>query len=547
MPPFLHQIAAHEPTRDEAQKRRWIYIPYDRLNDRIGPLAETAPEDSIIVLMESRAKGVRRDYHKKKLVLVLSAMRHFALDQAARGCRVVYGSSPAGFSDGLLELQEKWNWPELLTNRPAERELREELRDAKAQRGLRIRVTRDTAWLTTREEFETLFGTWDRERWQRGERRQYLMDTFYRAMRRRTGILMERGKPVGGKWSYDAANRKPYRGQVPVPHRPEFPPDAITQEVIALINQRHPDHFGTTDGFNLPVTREDALVAWRFALGHLLPHFGPWEDAMSTEHPDLFHSMTSPAVNLSLLLPRELVDETAEAFAQGEIPLESAEGFVRQVLGWREFMRHVHEATDGYRALGAVNEAGEATPNALGASIPLPPVYWGRPSGMHCMDTVVSGVLANGWSHHITRLMVLSNLATLCGFSPRQLTDWFWFAYVDAYDWVVEPNVLGMATFADGGLTATKPYISGAAYIDRMSDFCGRCALDPKRATGAGSCPFTAFYWTFLDRHQQALEKLERMRMPLRTLRMKSEKDREGLRRRAQDALVQITAGERVT
>ena len=472
---FLDDIAQYAPSAAEARSRRWVYVPYDRLHDGVGPLAQSPPEDTIVVLMESRGKGTRRPYHKKKLVLVLSAMRHFALEQAERGCRVVYGASPSSFSDGLLQLQEHWKWPELLVNVPAERELRVELREAKQDRGLRLRAVTDTAWLSTREDFESIFGAFDPERAKPNAKRQYLMDTFYRAMRRKTGFLMERSKPIGGKWSYDTENRKPFRNEVPVPVRPTFTPDAITREVIALVNQRHPDHFGTTDGFDMAVTREQAEAVWQFALEKLLPYFGPWEDAMSTAHPDLFHSTTSALINLTLLRPRDVLEQTMEAFAHGHIPLESAEGFLRQVLGWREFMRHLHEATDGYRALAPTTDVMQgAEPNFLHATRKLPAVYWGAPSGMRCMDMVVAGVVQNGWSHHITRLMVLSNLATLAGFSPRELTDWFWFAYVDAYDWVVETNVLGMSTFADGGITATKPYVSGAAYINRMSDFCGK-------------------------------------------------------------------------
>lgn len=541
--PFLEHIRQFEPTTDEANARRWIYVPYDRLHDNVGPLGETRPENAIVVLMESRAKGTRREYHKKKLTLVLSAMRHFALEQAARGCRVVYGSSPASFSDGLLELQERWQWKELVVNRPAERELRTELREARADRGLRIRAVRDTAWLSTTEDFEAVFGkpeaASERNTQRVAGQRQYLMDRFYRHMRRKTGLLMQGAQPEGGSWSYDAENRKPYRGEVAIPPRPSFPPDEITQEVMALIQQRHPEHFGIIDGFDLPVTRKDAEAAWSFALDALLPHFGPWEDAMSVEEPDLFHSLTSSSVNLTLLRPIDMVTQVAEAYAAGKVPLQSAEGFTRQLLGWREFMRHIHEATDGFRTLQK-----DGAPSFLDAHRKLPPVYWGVRSGMRCMDTVVAQVIEKGWSHHITRLMVLSNLATLCGFSPRELTDWFWFAYVDAYDWVVEPNVLGMATFADGGLTATKPYVSGAAYINRMSNYCGRCALDPKKSTGPGSCPFTALYWTFLERHADTLAGNQRMRMPLNTLAKKSAKDRDALRARAEEAIEMLERGE---
>lgn len=543
MTPFLKQVKKFEPTADEARRRRWIYVPYDRLHDGVGPLSETRPEDAVVVLMESRAKGTRRDYHKKKLTLVLSAMRHFALEQGERGCRVVYGASPTSFSDGLMALQERWAWTEIVANRPAERELRVELREAKAS-GLRIRAVHDTAWLSTTEDFEAVFGrpeaAGQKPNTQRvSGQRQYLMDRFYRYMRRKTGYLMKGAQPVGGKWSYDAENRKPYRGEVPIPERPSFPPDEITREVMALIEQRHPAHFGSTEGFDMPVTRAAAEQAWKFALERMLPHFGPWEDAMSAVHPDLFHSLTSAPLNLTLLRPADMVQATVEAYEAGKIPLASTEGFVRQLLGWREFMRHIHEATDGYRTVQK-----DGAPSFLDARRKLPPVYWGVTSGMRCMDTVVAQVIDKGWSHHITRLMVLSNLATLCGFSPRELCDWFWFAYVDAYDWVVEPNVLGMSTFGDGGLTATKPYVSGAAYINRMSDYCGKCALDPRKALGPGSCPFTALYWSFLERNEAKLAGNLRMRMPLNTMLNKSAAEREALRARAAEAIGMLERGE---
>ncbi len=540
---FLEQIKRFEPTPDEARARQWIYVPYDRLHDGVGPLSETAPADAVVVLMESRGKGTRRPYHKKKLTLVLSSMRHFALEQGARGCRVVYGASPTSFSDGLMQLQARWDWSELVVNRPAERELRVELGEAKAD-GLRLREVEDTAWLTTTEDFQGVFGKPEtggpeRNTQQVSGRRQYLMDRFYRAVRRKTGFLMEGAQPIGGQWSYDAENRKPYRGEVPIPARPNFAPDAITLEVMELIGQRHPDHFGTLEGFEMPVTRADAERGWQFALENMLPHFGPWEDAMSAAHPDLFHSLTSAPVNLTLLRPIDIVTQTVAAYHEGKIPLQSTEGFVRQLLGWREFMRHIHEATDGYRTVQK-----DGAPSFLDAHRALPPVYWGVRSGMRCMDTVVAQVIDKGWSHHITRLMVLSNLATLCGFSPRELTDWFWFGYVDAYDWVVEPNVLGMSTFGDGGLTATKPYVSGAAYINRMSDYCGKCALDPRKSLGPGSCPFTSLYWSFLERNEAKLAGNQRMRMPLNTMLKKSAKEREALRARAEEAIGMLERGE---
>lgn len=516
---FFERVRKAAPTRNEARDRRWIYVPYDRLTDRAGPLLKTAAAESGIVMVESLEKGMRRPYHKKKLALVLANERHFALEQAARGVKVIYIFTRKSFGEGLLEAQETYGLEQITVMRPAERELRVDLDRARAQ-GLRLKEVEDATWLTREGEFDDVFGK---------SPGPFLMDRFYRAIRKRSGLLMEGGKPMGGKFSFDQENRKPYRGAVRVPERPSFAPDALTTEVLRLVAKQFPTHFGSLDGFDLPVTAEQAQAAWSFALTHLLPYFGPWEDAMSSSQPDLFHSKISALMNLSRVLPHEVVEDVAAAQAAGKIPLASAEGFIRQVLGWREFMRHVHRATDGYRKLPGFN--------ALDAARPLPAVYWGVPSGLNCMDSVVRQVLGDGWSHHITRLMVLSNLATLCGFSPRELTDWFWIAYVDAYDWVVESNVLGMATFSDGGVTATKPYVSGAAYINRMSDYCRDCRFDPSRSTGPGSCPFTALYWSFLERNSSQLSSNQRLAMPYATLNKKTASERKALRERAEEAI----------
>jgi deoxyribodipyrimidine photolyase-related protein len=537
MATFREQIQKARPTPSDISSRRWIYIPYDRLTDRSGPIADQTAATTGLVFIESTAKPRRRPYHKKKLVLLLSNMRHFALEQAARGCKILYSVSTEPHGHALLNTQRKYSLPNLITTEPAERELRIDLHLAQ-QDGLQITQLPDSTWLSTTEDFTTVYGPYKAGK-------SYIMDRFYRRMRQHTGILMQQGKPIGGQFSYDSANRNPYKGQVPIPVPPTYPPDAITQEVIELVNHHYPDHFGATDNFNLPVTQADCDATWNFALTHLLPTFGPYEDAMRDDHLQLFHSRTSPLLNLGRLLPTQLVHDVEQAATRNDIPLPSAEGFIRQILGWREFMRHLHQQTDGYRLLDAKaakssakkNPHAGATPNALNATLPLPAVYWGAKSGLHCVDTAVAQVVDEGWTHHILRLMVLSNLATLCGFSPRELTDWFWFAYIDAYDWVIETNVLGMATYADGGLTATKPYVSGAAYINKMSNFCGHCQYDPKKSTGPDSCPFTALYWTFLERNQPILGNNFRLQMPYATLRKKSPQDLVQLRTRAAEAI----------
>lgn len=534
---FTNKLASARPSKQDVRERHWMYVPYDKLTDQAGPLFEIEPKSCGIVMVESLQNESRRPYHKKKLALVLANGRHFALEQAARGVKVIYVSTQGSFGDGLLEAQEKFALAELTSMHPAERELRIDLEQSIKQ-GLRLKFVGDTTWLSTNEDFDSVY---------KSKPKQYVMDRFYRAMRTKTGLLMDGSGPVGGKFSYDAENRKPYRGEVPVPQRPVFETDDITREVLALVENQFPNHFGTLEGFSMPVNAKDAEALWRFALDRLLPHFGPWEDAMDQTQLDLFHSKLSALINLSRVLPGRVVADVATAYEAGRIPLASAEGFIRQILGWREYMRHIHRLTDGYRGLNVTYEKRDETglyagaaPSHLDAARPLPAVYWGVKSGMNCMDTVVEQVVDEGWSHHITRLMVLSNLANLCGFSPRELTDWFWIAYVDAYDWVVESNVLGMGTYADGGLTATKPYVSGAAYINKMSNYCKGCQFDPKKATGEGSCPFTALYWSFLERNSDKLSGNIRMAMPYVTLRKKSAQERTLLRARAEQAIADL-------
>lgn len=567
MSAFERDIKAAQPTATDLRNRRWIYVPYDRYTDRTGPLTEQPASDTGVVIVESTAKALRRPYHKKKLVVLVSNMRHFAIEQQGKGVSVLYHFSPVSHGQALLELQRELRLPSLTCMTPAERELRLDLSMAQAN-GLTLDFVKDSTWASTSKDFLDTYGAFT-------PGKSYVMDRFYRHMRQQTGILMKNAKPVGGQFSFDADNRSPYKGEVCVPATLMFPPDAITQEVIAMVESTYGHHFGSSKNFDLPCTQSDCDALWHFFLDHLLPYFGRFEDAMRDDHLQLFHSKTSVLLNLGRLLALDLIRDVAARAATNQAPLASCEGFIRQLLGWREFMRHLHKQTDGYRRLadyvpqeqnprpqehspnqtklaaGAYKSAAGhdpfagATPSALHASLPLPAVYWGVRSGLHCVDTVVAQVIDEGWSHHITRLMVLSNLATLCGFSPRELTDWFWFAYIDAYDWVVETNVLGMATYADGGVTATKPYVSGAAYINRMSNFCGHCQYDPKKSIGAGSCPFTALYWTFLERNQSTLSNNFRMQMPYKTLGKKSQEELVQLRRRADDAIVHLASFKR--
>lgn len=497
MTSFSTRIQRARPTHDDIGSRRWVYVPYDQLTTEVGPLCGADPREVGIILVESRDKARRRAYHKKKLALVLTNTRHFALEQAERGFKVLHLAGDASFAEQLSGAAQRESIAKMVMMRPAERELRVELMAACETGRLPLTMIDNELHLTTAGDLRATGGP------------PYRMDVFYRWVRKQLGVLMDRDRPVGGRFSFDGENRKAWPGEPAPPPRFTVPPDEVTREVLDLVERLFPDAWGALDGFDLPASAADAAALWQHVKTHCLPSFGPFEDAISVEEPDLFHTKLSAAINVGRLLPRQLIQETEALYRAGRLPLPSAEGFIRQLLGWREFVRHVHEATDGFRTIEP-----KAAPNKLAADEPLPQVFWGNaPSGMRCLDHVVERVRREGYSHHITRLMVLSNIATLLGVSPRELCDWFWIAYVDAYDWVVEPNVLAMGTFGVGGLMTTKPYVSGAAYIDKMSDACSSCQFTPK--PGERTCPITPMYWAFLSRNRERLMSSDRMKLAL--------------------------------
>lgn len=560
MSSFSRELSKINP---DPSGRRWVFVAYDQLSERIGPLATAPAQELGIVLVESRWKGQRRSYHKQKLALVLANLRHFALEQARRGVAVRHVAGEGSHGE-VLEPVARELGP-LLVMEPAERELRMDLAPL-VEQGL-LEVVPHDGWLTTENDF----------REGAGEAPPWRMDAFYRRIRRQTGILMEGESPVGGKYSFDVDNRESWDGDPSAAVEPTFPMDPIKEEVLELVRTAFADHPGKLRPHHLPATAEDAAAMWSWARSECLPTFGPYEDAMSTRSRTLFHTRISALLNLHRLLPRDVVEGASEL----DIPLAGKEGFVRQILGWREFVRHVHRATDGFRELAegfggnaddgqaasdarSGNEDGGgrsgreggggdaapeswrgpqgASPSFLGVRNPLPEAWWGLPSGMTCLDEVVQGVWEEAYGHHITRLMVLSNLATLLDVSPRELTDWFWVAYGDAYDWVVEPNVLGMGTFAAGPLMTTKPYVSGTPYIRKMSDFCQACPLDPE-----STCPWSDLYWAFLARHEGTLDGIRRMNLPLSSVRRRSEEKRGADARVFREVLGALDRGQRVT
>jgi deoxyribodipyrimidine photolyase-related protein len=547
--PSHFRTALDEINPTDEGGRTWVFVPYDQLSDAIGPLSRLPADEAAIVLVESLAKAHRRPYHKRKLALILGNLRHFALEQARRGVHVRHVATRQGYAEALREVAEQTG--PLRMMRAAERELRHELGPL-IDDGLLCEEPHE-GWLTTADDFASAGpaeGPWR-------------MDSFYRAVRKRTGLLMDDdGRPLGGKYSHDADNRKTWSGDPPQPELPDFPSDPVKDEVVALVHERFPHHPGRLDPGTLPVTADDAHTLWDWAFGRCLEHFGPYEDAMSHDHRRLFHTKTSELLHLHRLLPRDVVREVAEA---DDLPLNSREGFVRQVIGWREYVRHVHEATDGFRTLAGTDDAagdggyrswkadepaaelqpdgfGGATPSALDSHDPVPPAFWGTPSGLECLDRSVADVWHDGWGHHIPRLMVLSNLATLLDVSPRALADWFWVAYADAYDWVVEPNVLGMGTFGAGEVMTTKPYVSGSNYLHKMSDHCDHCAFHPKK-----TCPITGLYWAFLERKRAHLQGNHRLSLPLASAAKRSEARQQADADTFERVRSALQSGERLT
>ena len=464
------------------------------------------PAQARVLMVESTGSLRRRPWHRHKLILVLSAMRHFADQLRSQGWEVDYRSAP-DFRRALHDHHQRYQPQRWLVMRPATwqgAQFVESLRTA-----LPLEVLPNRMFLATPEDL--------------GAARSPLLEQFYRRMRRRTGLLMDGDQPAGGRWNFDSDNRLPPRKEWrkgdlrDVPQLPTFPPDAITQQVIAEV-ARIETAWGRLEGFTLPVTRADAIRFFDDFVAHRLARFGPYEDAMVSGAPVLFHSLVSPLINIGLLERDELCAAAERAWHEGHAPLQSVEAFIRQLIGWREFIYAIY-----WREMPRLREM-----NALQATRPLPRFYWDAQTEMACLREAVQGVWERGYTHHIQRLMILSNFAMLAGVRPQELNDWFLSTYVDAYDWVVTPNVIGMGTFADGGIVGTKPYAASANYIQKMSTYCLGCRYNPRLRVGKDACPFNALYWDFVVRHAQVLESNPRTAMPVKALRgMTSEQVRE--------------------
>ena len=470
--------------------RNLVFVLGDQLSPGISSLAAADRAEDVVLMCEVAEETEYVGHHKQKIALILSAMRHFARELRMAGWRVDYVKleDPAntGSFSGEVRRAVAHHEPErLLVTEAGEWRVEEMMREWHADLGIPVDVLPDKRFICSRADFAA---------WTEG-RRSLTMEYFYRDMRRKTGLLMNGDQPEGGRWNFDAENRKPGKADLFMPRLTRFAPDAETRKVIDMVASRFAANFGSLDAFGWPVTRQQAEDALDAFIAKALPSFGDYQDAMLQGEDFLYHSLLSPAINLGLLDPLAVCRRAERAYIEGAAPLNAVEGFIRQIIGWREYVRGVYWLKmPEYREL-----------NAFDAQRPLPWFYWSSETDMNCIAQVVAQTQAQAYAHHIQRLMITGTFALIAGIRPQKVHEWYLAVYADAYEWVELPNTLGMSQFADGGILGTKPYAASGAYINRMSDYCGSCRYKVTKRIGADACPFNALYWDFMARNEQKL------------------------------------------
>jgi len=475
-----------------------IWVFGDQLNRGIGALAGATPQTHRVLFIESTSKIASRKWHVQRAHFIVASMRKFANELRTEGFEVDYRfahSMRKGFDAHVLGFKPS----EVVATEPNSYGARQ------LAAGLGVRTVPSNQFLCHPNEYQTFLGS----------RKTIKMEDFYRWQRKRLNVLMDGDEPMGGRWNFDEENRQPPpktgHDRWPEPQRYEL--DEIDRAVLESV-QKH--CFGRLPEGQWATTREGALARLRSFVDQVLPMFGEHEDAMLKSNWHLAHSLLSPYLNVGLLLPGEVVSAAETAFKEGKVPMNSAEGFIRQIIGWREYIWNCY-----WQWMPEYSQM-----NSLGASKDLPPMFTDpTKTSMACMKSVLTGINERSYSHHIERLMVLGNFALIAGINPQQFTRWMWNSYIDAAEWVMVPNVIGMSQYADGGMLATKPYASGGAYIDRMSDHCKGCVYDRKKRTGDDACPFTVLYWDFFLRHQERFVKNPRVARQVRAAQQLQDSD----------------------
>ncbi len=499
-----------------------VWVLGDQLWRGQAALASVAT-DTPVILIESLNHIKVRPYHKQKLIFIWSAMRHFAQSLEAKGHPVNYCAAD-DFQTPLEQWSQANQITELRVMQPVDKPFAQII--ATLDLDCSIKLIENNQFLWTEAEFLD----WAKPR------KRMRMEDFYRESRKRLSILLEDGKPIGGKWNLDQENRKPPKKNDPnfQPPKPQwFSPDAITQTVIEKVNCLKIDTYGQAEPFHWAVNREQALQVLDTFIETRIATFGPYQDAMVTGQDTMWHSLVSPYINVGLLQPLEVVQAVEQAYRDRNLPLNCVEGFIRQVIGWREYMRGIYAFTD----------ADYAERNWFNHQQPLPEFFWNaKAAKMNCLKQCLDQTERTGYAHHIQRLMILSNFALIAGINPQAIENWFHAAYIDAYDWVMQTNVLGMGQFADGGLLASKPYAASANYVNKMSDYCKGCQYDRQARTGEAACPFNFFYWDFLDRHREKLASQGRMSFILKNLDKMTDGELATIRQQAHDWHQQVSS-----
>ena len=511
--------------------KRLILILGDQLSRDIASLKYARKTVDIILMGELADEASYVRHHKKKIALVFSAMRHFAKELSEDGFTVEYqrfddDGAVASFTDLVARAVKNHNPESILVTAPGERRLRKTFNGWIKSASVPVEIREDDRFMCSLDDFDN---------WARG-RKTLRMEHFYRDMRRKTGILMENGEPVGGIWNFDKENRKPAETGMDFPAPLRFPPDEITRGVLRVVGNRFPDHFGDLEPFWFAVTRKDALNVLDQFIEHALPWFGDFQDAMLRNEKFLYHSILSPYLNLGLLRPLEICKRAEKAYIDGAAPINAVEGFIRQILGWREFVRGVYWlGGDGY-----------ARQNFFGATRALPAFFWTGDTNMACVSAAVMQTREDAYAHHIQRLMVTGNFSLIAGIDPHAVHLWYLEVYADAFEWVEAPNVIGMSQYADGGALASKPYAASGAYINRMSDYCKHCAYKASKKTEEDACPFNALYWDFMIRNREKLENNARLSRIYQNWNRMEDSKKRAYRTKARSILDKLDQGRRI-
>jgi deoxyribodipyrimidine photolyase-related protein len=512
--------AVQKDVSGETRCRHLVLILGDQLNRDSAAFDGFDPAVDRILMAEVGEESRHVWSSQPRTLMFLAAMRHFAAALRSEGLPVEYRDLDAADNRGslageLARAVEAWRPARIVLVEPGDYRVRDSLVAAARELELPLELRPDRHFLCSPAEFAD----------HAAGRKQLRMEYFYREMRRRHDILMEDGEPVGGAWNYDADNRQPLPKAGPATLFPprRFSPDKLTRAAREAATKHFATHPGSTASFDWPVTPAQAQEALADFIEHRLPSFGPYQDAMWTGEPWLYHSRLSAAMNLKLLDPRDVIAAAEDAYRAGHVPLASAEGFIRQILGWREYVRGIYwHLMPEY-----------AKRNHLAAGQDLPKFYWTGDTEMRCLAAAIGQTLEHGYAHHIQRLMVTGLYALLLGVQPQEVHAWYLAVYVDAVEWVELPNTLGMSQYADGGVMASKPYIASGKYIERMSNYCHGCRFDPARATGPDACPFTTLYWDFLRRHRPLLAGNPRMSLQLKNESRLSAAERTAIERQA--------------